>query len=76
MAINQAALQRAQIVHKELWNTCTSIYPCGSLYASDKTDYFTGKPQFKRAQELLKEAGYDGTPVVLMLPADMPSLNK
>ena len=36
MAINQAALQRAQIVHKELWNTCTSIYPCGSLYASDR----------------------------------------
>ena len=30
MAINQAALQRAQIVHKELWNTCTSIYPCGT----------------------------------------------
>ena len=24
----------------------------------------------------MKEAGYDGTPVVLMLPADMPSLNK
>ena len=46
------------------------------MHVPDKTDYFTGKPQFKRAQELLKEAGYDGTPVVLMLPADMPSLNK
>ncbi|WP_295480901.1 ABC transporter substrate-binding protein [uncultured Sutterella sp.] len=76
MAINQAALQRAQIVYKELYNTCTSIYPCGSTYASGNTAYFTGKPQFAKAKELLKEAGYKGEPIVLMLPADMPSLNK
>ena len=76
MAINQTALQRAQIVYKELYNTCRSIYPCGSMYASDNTAYFTGKPQFAKAKALLKEAGYDGTPIVLMLPADMPSLNK
>ncbi len=76
MAINQTALQRAQIVHKELYNTCRSIYPCGSLYASEETGYFTGKPQFDKARALLKEAGYDGKPIVLMLPADMPSLNK
>ncbi|GHU03952.1 peptide ABC transporter substrate-binding protein [Alphaproteobacteria bacterium] len=76
MAINQNALMRAQIVHPELFGPCTSIYPCGSLYASDKTSFFTGKPQFKEAQALLKKAGYDGTPVVLLFPADLPILNK
>lgn len=76
MAINQQALMRAQNVHTELYNSCTSIYPCGSIYASDKTDYFTGKPQFEKAKALLKEAGYDGTPVVLMWPADFAVINK
>jgi peptide/nickel transport system substrate-binding protein len=76
MAINQEALMKAQLVSKDLYNTCTSIYPCGSAYASDKTAYFTGKPQFAEAKKLLKEAGYDGTPVVLMWPTDFAQLNK
>lgn len=76
LAINQQALMRAQIVHKELYDTCTSIYPCGSIYASDKASFFTGKPQFDKAKALLKEAGYDGTPVVLMWPADFAVINK
>jgi peptide/nickel transport system substrate-binding protein len=67
---------RAQLVHKELYNSCASIYLCGSTFASDKTGYFTGKPQFEKAKALLKEAGYDGKPVVLMLPADFAVLNK
>ncbi|ABC21780.1 ABC transporter substrate-binding protein [Rhodospirillum rubrum] len=76
MAINQQALMRAQLVHKELYNGCTSIYPCGTTYASENTAFFTGKPQFDKAKALLKEAGYDGTPVVLMYPADFAVINK
>ncbi len=76
MAINQEALLRAQLVHKELYNPCASIYPCGSALASDKTGYFTGKPQFEKAKALLKEAGYDGKPVVLLFPADFAPFNK
>ncbi|MCR6479338.1 ABC transporter substrate-binding protein [Variovorax sp. ZS18.2.2] len=76
MAINQEALMRAQMVHKELYNSCASVYPCGSAFANDKTGYFNGKPQFEKAKALLKEAGYDGKPVVLMYPADFALLNK
>jgi peptide/nickel transport system substrate-binding protein len=76
MAINQKALLRAQLVYPDLYGPCTSIYPCGSPLASDKTSYFTGKPQFEAAKKLLKEAGYDGKPVVLMNPADFGLLNK
>lgn len=76
MSINQQALMRAQMVNKDLYNTCTSIYPCGSTYATDNTSYFTGKPQFEKAKALLKEAGYDGTPIVLMNPSDFTLLNK
>ncbi|MFJ1256196.1 ABC transporter substrate-binding protein, partial [Cupriavidus sp. CuC1] len=76
MAINQEALMRAQLVNKDLYRTCTSIYPCDSPLASTETAYFTGKPQFAAARNLLKEAGYDGKPVVLMYPADYAMLNK
>jgi peptide/nickel transport system substrate-binding protein len=76
LAVNQEALLRAQLVFRDLYHTCTSIYPCGSPLASTKTGYFTGKPQFEEAKKLLKEAGYDGKPVVLMHPADFALLNK
>lgn len=76
LAINQQALLRAQLVYRDLYENCTSIYPCGSPLASNKTSYFTGKPQFEEAKKLLKEAGYDGKPVVLMHPADFGLLNK
>lgn len=76
LAVNQEALMRAQMVHKELYNTCASIYMCGSQYSTDKDIYFTGKPQFEKAKALLKEAGYDGKPIVLLYPADFAMLNK
>jgi len=76
LSMSQDALLRAQMVNKDLYNPCVSIYPCGSTYASDQTGYFTGKPQFEQARKLLKEAGYDGKPIVLMNPSDFPLLNK
>lgn len=76
LAVNQEALMRAQMVHKELYNTCASIYMCGSMYSTEKDLYFTGKPQFDKAKALLKEAGYDGKPIVLLYPADFAMLNK
>lgn len=76
LTLNQEALLRAQMINKDLYNPCTSIYPCGSAYASGDTAYFTGKPQFDKAKQLLKEAGYDGKPVVLMNPSDFTLLNK
>jgi peptide/nickel transport system substrate-binding protein len=76
MAISQDALMKAQMVHAELYNTNPSIYPMGTPYHSDKTSYFTGKPQFVRARELLKEAGYNNEPVVLLYPSSFAILNK
>ena len=76
MTVNQEALLRAQLINKELYSTCTSIYSCGTAYASNKTSYFTGIPQFEASKKLLKEAGYDGKPVVLMHPADFSAMNK
>jgi peptide/nickel transport system substrate-binding protein len=77
MAINQEALMRAGMNHKELYNANTSVYPSGSPYHDTAhTSYFTGKPQFEKAKALLKEAGYKGEPIVLMNPSTFPVLNK
>lgn len=77
LAISQEALLRAQMVNNDLFKTCPSFYPCGTAYASTtRTAGFTGKPQFAAAKKLLQEAGYDGTPVVLLHPTDHPTLNK
>jgi peptide/nickel transport system substrate-binding protein len=76
LAVNQEALLRAQMVFRDLYRTCTSIYPCGSPLATDINPNFTGKPQFEEAKRLLKEAHYDGTPIVLMHPTDFTLLNK
>jgi len=76
MAVSQEALMRAQMVHKDLYNTNPSIYPTGTPYNSDKTSFFTGKPQLEKAKALLKEAGYHNEPVVLLYPANFAVLNK
>jgi peptide/nickel transport system substrate-binding protein len=76
LAINQEALLRAQATFRDFYKPCASIYLCGSVYASDKTGFFTGKPQFEEARKLLKESGYSGKPVVILLPGDAPALNK
>ena len=76
MAVNQEALMRAGMNYKELYNTNVSIYPTGSMYQSNKTSFFTGKPQFEKAKALLKEAGYNGEPIVLMNPSTFAALNK
>jgi hypothetical protein len=35
-----------------------------------------GKSNMKKAQELLKASGYDGTPIVIMKPTDLASIQK
>ncbi len=48
----------------------------GTAYADENTGYFTGKAQIKKARALLKESGYDGTPIVLMRPTDLSVIAK
>lgn len=76
LAINQEAMLRAQVTYRDFYKPCTSLYLCGSPYASAGAGFFTGKPQLEEARRLLKESGYDGKPVVVMVPSDLPSLNR
>lgn len=76
LSMNQDALLRTQVGIPELYKTCMSVYPCGSPLASTKSPGMTDRPQFAKARELLKQAGYKGQPVVLLHATDNTSLAK
>jgi peptide/nickel transport system substrate-binding protein len=76
VALGQQQMLQTQVGTPGMMQFCQSIYPCGTPFASDKTSYFTGSANPKLAQQMLKDAGYDGTPVVLMRPTDLPVIGK
>ena len=75
-ALGQEAFLKTQVGAPGMFRYCKSIYPCGTPFASENTGAYTGTANPQRAAQLLKEAGYDGTPVVLMRPTDLATIAK
>jgi peptide/nickel transport system substrate-binding protein len=57
------------------YRTCNSVYACGSPYATTVGAAPIIEHNLVRASQLLKESGYDGTPVVVLQVTDRPFLN-
>ena len=53
------------------YKVCKTLFICGTTYASEKGTAGRLESNFDKARALLKEAGYDGTPVVLMQSSDL-----
>ena len=75
-AFAQEPFLRAQVGIKELYKTCESMFTCGTPYASNAGADIQAKSSLKKAQELLKASGYDGTPVVILKPTDLAAIQK
>ena len=75
-AMTQEPFLRAQVGIKEFYRTCPSMFTCNTPYGSAKGSDIQSKSNVKKAQELLKTAGYDGTPVVIMKPTDLAAIQK
>ncbi|MDP1648449.1 MAG: ABC transporter substrate-binding protein [Rubrivivax sp.] len=75
-AFSQEPFLRAQVGVKALYRTCPSMFICNTPYGSTAGSEIQAKSNMKKAQELLKASGYDGTPVVLMKPTDLASIQK
>ncbi len=73
-AFNQEDFLKAVIGDPKYYKVCQSYYPCGTPFFTEAGMQGLLKSDFKRAQELLKEAGYDGTPIVLMQSTDLAAL--
>jgi peptide/nickel transport system substrate-binding protein len=75
-AFAQEPFLKVQVGVKELYKSCPSMFICGSPYYNTAGSEIQAKSNMKKAQELLKESGYDGTPVVLMKPTDLTTIAK
>ena len=75
-AFSQEAFLKAQVGVKELYKVCPSMFTCGTPYGSAFGSEIQSKSNMKKAQELLKASGYDGTPILIMKPTDLASIQK
>ena len=75
-AFAQEPFLRAQVGVKDLYQPCPSMFICGTPYGSTAGSEIQAKSNLKKAQELLKASGYDGTPIVLMKPTDVAAIQK
>jgi peptide/nickel transport system substrate-binding protein len=58
---------------KEMYKICASVFFCDTPFASDANTERVLTRDVAKAKALLKEAGYDGTPVVLLHVTDIAS---
>ncbi|HRD76193.1 MAG TPA: ABC transporter substrate-binding protein, partial [Hyphomicrobiaceae bacterium] len=73
-AFNQEDFLKAVIGDPEYYKVCKAFFVCGTPMASEKGMDGLLESNFVKARELLKEAGYDGTPIVLMHSTDLQVL--
>jgi peptide/nickel transport system substrate-binding protein len=73
-AFNQEDFLQAQIGDAKYYKPCAALFICGATFATDKgtAPYFHS--DFALSKKLLQEAGYDGTPVLLMHSTDLQVL--
>ncbi|KAA3441955.1 peptide ABC transporter substrate-binding protein [Mesorhizobium sp. SARCC-RB16n] len=71
--IDQNEINRAAVGDQEFWHTCYAYLTCEGKFG-DESAYagHRGAADFDKAKELLKEAGYDGKPIVILDPTDWP----
>ena len=73
-AMNQEDFLKAVIGDPAYYKLCKSFYPCGSPLETSKNMEDLLASNFAKARQLLTEAGYDGTPIVLMHSTDLAVL--
>ena len=74
-ALDQKEFLDANVGNPEFYKVCNSLFPCGSPLESTKgwEDKLSGNAA--KAKQLLQEAGYDGTPVVMLHQTDVAGHN-
>jgi peptide/nickel transport system substrate-binding protein len=70
-AFNQKDFLQSTIGNPDYYKTCKQMFVCGTPLGSDAGMAGLLESNFQKAHELLAEAGYDGTPVVLMQSTDL-----
>ncbi|WP_244614935.1 ABC transporter substrate-binding protein [Pukyongiella litopenaei] len=74
-SVRQQDVLDALVGNPDLYNLCGAMFVCGTPLASDAgSETLVEGNGMDQAKALLKEAGYDGTPIVIMHPTDVGTL--
>ena len=74
LTIRQEDYLKATVGEPEFYKVCAAAFICGTPNAVDAPGDLLIKPNFEKSKALLKEAGYDGTPIVLLQSTTLPVL--
>ncbi|WP_206612797.1 ABC transporter substrate-binding protein [Paenirhodobacter populi] len=75
MAMSQKDVLDALIGNPDYYSVCGAIMGCGTpLGSEDGAEVLVKGGDIEAAQKLLKESGYDGTPVVILQTTDVTTL--
>ncbi|MBM4329710.1 MAG: ABC transporter substrate-binding protein [Deltaproteobacteria bacterium] len=70
-AVGQEDVLKALVGNPKYYKTCPAVFGCGTPYESSAGADMVVPSNLEKARELLKQAKYDGTPVVLLQPTDV-----
>ncbi|PWU20874.1 MAG: ABC transporter substrate-binding protein [Candidatus Rokuibacteriota bacterium] len=73
-AFNQEDFLKATVGDPASYKVCKAMFVCGTALESTKGMEGLLESNFEKSRALLKEAGYDGTPIVLMQSTDVSVL--
>jgi peptide/nickel transport system substrate-binding protein len=69
-ALNQKDFLIAGFGDEKYYKECKALFICGTPFATDKGFEDKLNSDFAKSKEILKQEGYDGTPVVLLFATD------
>jgi len=75
-AIGTDDLFKAQIGNPDYYITCAAVFGCGMPLESESLADMVIPANPGKAKELLKEAGYDGSRVVILQTTDVPTISQ
>lgn len=74
-AVNQEDILAAAVGNPDYYRLCGSFFGCGTLYGDETGgESLTSGGDIEAAKALLAEAGYDGTPVVMLQATDVAAM--
>jgi peptide/nickel transport system substrate-binding protein len=71
VALNQQDFLKAVIGDPRYYKVCKSMFGCGTPLENDAGMKGILESNFEESKRMLKEAGYDGTPIVLLQTSDL-----
>lgn len=74
-ALDQKSVLETMQGSEKYYNVCGAIFGCSTPLGDETgSELITQGANIEKAKALLEEAGYDGTPIVLMAPTDVVTL--